>query len=132
VKSCTKEQPTRTRQGFTLIEIMVVVAILGVLAAIAIPNYRGLHCKAKQSEAKVQLGSIRTAQETYWSENETYADSLNKLACRPEGDALYSFTVVSADQASFLARANGTINNAQDVWRITEEGNLTNPVNACN
>jgi type IV pilus assembly protein PilA len=119
------------QQGFSLIEVMVVVAIIGVLAAIAIPNYKGFHCKAKQSEAKVQLGAIRTAQKTYWSEHQTYATSLGQLAYTGRNDTRYTYSIVSADQDSFLAVANGTINTGRDVWRMTQEGNLTHPEKAC-
>jgi type IV pilus assembly protein PilA len=52
----------RSSKGFTLIELMIVVAIIGILAAIAIPNFLQYQLKSKQSEAKVNLGAIKTSE----------------------------------------------------------------------
>ena len=60
------------RKGFTLIELMIVVAIIGILAAIAIPNFLRFQARAKQSEAKQNLGAIFTAYTAYFSDNNTF------------------------------------------------------------
>ncbi|MBF0121114.1 MAG: prepilin-type N-terminal cleavage/methylation domain-containing protein [Desulfobacterales bacterium] len=65
-------QSLRNKKGFTLIELIIVVAIIGVLAAIAIPNFRAYQFKAKRSEAPVNLKSIRAAEEAYRAENGKY------------------------------------------------------------
>ena len=65
----------RTNKGFTLIELMIVVAIIGILAAIAIPNFLRFQLKSKTSEGKVNLAAIRTAQESYQAEFGTYVES---------------------------------------------------------
>lgn len=62
----------KSRTGFTLIELMIVVAIIGILAAIAIPNFLTFRLKAKISEAKSNLGSIRIGEEAYNTEEDTY------------------------------------------------------------
>ena len=59
-------------QAFTLIELMIVVAIIGILAAIAIPNFGKFQCKSKQTEAKSNLKLIQVAEEAYRAENDSY------------------------------------------------------------
>jgi len=65
------------KKAFTLIELMVVVAIVALLASIAIPRYFKFHAKAKQVEAAMILSSLHTAQQIYWSENGRYSTNLN-------------------------------------------------------
>jgi type IV pilus assembly protein PilA len=62
----------KRKGGFTLIELMIVVAIIGILAAIAIPNFLKFQLKAKTSEGKTNLAAIRTAEESYRAEFGVY------------------------------------------------------------
>ena len=62
----------KSRKGFTLIELMIVVAIIGILAAIAIPNFLRFQLKSKSSEGKVNIAAIRTAEESYLAEFGNY------------------------------------------------------------
>jgi type IV pilus assembly protein PilA len=64
----------QTNKGFTLIELMIVVAIIGILASIAIPNFLKFQAKSKQSEAKANLGAIFTAQISYFGEKISYGN----------------------------------------------------------
>src|SRR4051812_49135342 len=69
----------RADEGFTLVELMVVVAIIGVLAAIAIPNYTRYQARARQSEAKVNLAGLYTAEQSYYAEQGTFSSCLSNI-----------------------------------------------------
>ncbi|MBI4817635.1 MAG: prepilin-type N-terminal cleavage/methylation domain-containing protein [Deltaproteobacteria bacterium] len=61
-------------KGFTLIELMIVVAIIGILAAIAIPNFIRYQLKSKTTECKTVLGGVKTSQESFRAEIDNYAN----------------------------------------------------------
>src|SRR3989442_1782287 len=77
-------------RGFTLIELMIVVAIIGILAAIAIPNFMTYQAKARQSEAKVNLGGVFTTATSYFAENNTYSVPNASLGYMPAGNIRYN------------------------------------------
>lgn len=60
----------RQNNGFTLIELMLVVAIIGLLAAIAIPKFANLVINAKEASTRGKLGSVRSAMSIYYADNE--------------------------------------------------------------
>ncbi len=125
----------KDQKGFTLIELMIVVAIIGILAAIAIPNFLNYQCKARQSEAKSTLGNIRTMQEAYIAEWDTYADTDAKIGFATKGDNKYTTSyTVAADGLSYTATATGDPNNDGtngDIWTINQDGDLLNGTNEC-
>jgi len=67
-----RQKRRKHQDGFTLIELMIVVAIIGILAAIAVPAYLGIQKKAARSEAKANLPAIGLALETFYAENSNY------------------------------------------------------------
>jgi type IV pilus assembly protein PilA len=117
----------RGQKGFTLIELMIVVAIIGILAAIAIPNFLKYQCKSRQAEAKANLGAIFTSEEAYRAEYDTYHASLAVIGWEPKGTTRYAYTVPSAGSTSFTAQAAGNVDNdaALDTWQINQMRALT-------
>ena len=67
---------TSNKKGFTLIELLIVVVIIGILAAIAIPKFANTKEKAVLAGMKSDLRNLVTAQEAYFSDNQTYAPAL--------------------------------------------------------
>ncbi len=72
-------QNARTNAGFTLIELMIVVVIIGIIASIAIPNYSAYVLKAKRSEARSALLDAGAKLERYYSDNNVYAKQANTV-----------------------------------------------------
>lgn len=140
----------RNKKGFTLIELMIVVAIIGILAAIAIPNFLKFQAKSKQSEAKTNLKAVFTAETSYFGENNTYGDfttvnwapvgtkqiyqyeigtqTIAPPSGTPSGTAPTWTKTPAWTTASFTAGAWGNIDSdtTTDAWTITPSNDPTN------
>jgi len=90
-----KERSTMMKKkllkGFTLIELMIVVAIIGILAAIAIPNFIKFQARSKQSEAKSNLKALFTAEKSYKQEKDVYTVCNSKMGFAPERGNRYQY-----------------------------------------
>jgi len=105
------------RCGFSLIELMVVVAIMAFLAMIAVPNFNRFLAKAKRAEAYMNLSSIYAAEKAYFAENGTYSDVLmgeKGIGWKPEGKTYYSYGFAGAEgRNNFIGKLGGQIQGSR-------------------
>lgn len=79
------------QNGFSLVELMVVVAIIGILATVAIPSVTKYMAKARQSEAKANLASLYSAEKAFYVEHSFYASHFQNVGHGPEGQIRYNY-----------------------------------------
>src|SRR5207302_6125224 len=84
------------QKGFTLIELMIVGAIIGILAAIAIPNFIKFQARSKQSEAKANLKAIFTAQKAFFQEKDRFSTLTGEVGFEPERNNRYAYFLTSS------------------------------------
>jgi type IV pilus assembly protein PilA len=82
-------------KGFTLIELMIVVAIIGILAAIAIPNFIKFQARSKQSEAKANLKAMFTAEKAFYQEKDRFSSYVAEVGFAPERNNRYNYSLTS-------------------------------------
>ncbi len=102
-----------TVKGFTLIELMVVVAIIGILASIAVPNYQKYQSRARQSEAKINLGALATAEQAYAAESGSFSACLPMIGFTPGSiNRYYSIGFSAAAVSNTNCGGGGLANTA--------------------
>ena len=96
-------------EGFTLVELAVVIVIIGVLAAFAVPRFRDAVERSKAAEAFNYLSSVATAQERYHARLGTYTDNLVQLDIKMSAPKYFTLGTVGP----------GTTGNIEDSWTLT-------------
>ena len=118
------------QKGFTLIELMIVVAIIGILAAIAIPNYNRFQAKAKLSEVKINLKGIYTAKASVFAERDTFGCSDDCFCGWSTSDARYSYWCddsgadkIAQERRVTSTRPGNSVEGCQEVTYTQNAGN---------
>lgn len=120
----------QSEKGFTLVELLVVIIIIGILAAIALPNFLSQGAKAKQTEAKQNVGLVNRVQTAYRSENAGFATSFDTLATGTLAGTTNATTVSYSYALAAATDTTSIIASAQDTALKSYSGGTVRYVNA--
>ena len=130
------QKRTLFQKGFTLIELMIVVAIIGILAAIAIPNFIKFQARSKQSEAKANLKAIFTAQKAFFQEKDRFSSLTGEVGFEPERNNRYAYFLAASGTIedrtnSVIAQASTYTGIQVDVFKYGAPFSQTYSATAC-
>ncbi len=123
--------------GFTLIELLVVIIIIGILSAIALPSFLNQAAKARASEARTNVGSLNRAQQTYYLENQQFAQddvtstAFEKLSLGIKDDTTnYTYLVITTDPTvKIISKATAKNNDLKgSAGGVFSSAGLTNSI----
>lgn len=121
--------PRRAQRGVTLIELMVVVAIVAILGTIAVGNYRSHALRSNRAEAKSALLRIQAAQEKYYLSNNSYGTLAQLNLPNVTERRLYNISIQPNGTTGYTAQATATGSQAADAacptFTINQDGGRT-------
>lgn len=103
------------QQGFSLIEVMVVVAIMGILASIAIPGYQDYIKSGNAAEAPANLANCRVQAEQFFQDNFTYVG----FACNPADAKFFDYAIDNQTATTYTLKATGKSGQNMDSFEFT-------------
>jgi len=119
-------KPTRTQRnynGFTLIELIIVIAITGILAALAVTTYNRFADKSRMTQAQAVLKHLQKTETVYFSEHEQYTDNLAFVDFDPTNYNYYVVSIVLDNGSkNFTGIATGVNAMRGDKWTIRRDG----------
>ncbi len=118
------------KKGFTLLELLVALGILGILVALAIPQYNAYRRRGYIAAVKADLQNASIVQEAYFAETETYTDSLPILKSRGFRQSKGVSILVTVVDQTFTFTATHS-NCGADIWSFSGSGTITNPFTPC-
>lgn len=124
-----KKKAARPKQGFTLMEVLIVIVVLGVLVGLAVPNYFRTVEKTRSNEAIANLKTIHMGQKIYRVDNNTFygpsssLSSINQNLNTDVTEEFYSLAITHADATTFEATASRV--GGTKVFTIDETGNIS-------
>ena len=113
--------PSSRNTGFSLMELMIVVAIIGILAAVAFPSYQNSVIKGNRANAKSFLMDVTQRQQQFLLDNRSYAGTVAALnvTVPPDASKFYTFAVTITPAAAAFACAAATCTNPGPCFTIT-------------
>lgn len=121
-------------KAFTMFELLIAMAIIGILSALAMPKFLPLISKAKATEAKVQLRHVLMLEKNYFYINSKYSNNLAEIGFEPaklvteDGQANFRIDISDASMTNFTAKATAVVDfdgdGQMNVWQITADEKL--------
>jgi len=114
------------QSGYTLVELLIVVAILGILATVAIPAYHNYVNRSKQSDAIIGLKAAQMAQEQFFSENNRYAGTIGILPGFSNAGAASTFYVKGDYRLTVVSASTSPAFSLAAQWGSTDRWTISN------